>query len=375
MPAFVSSSALAYRCHNSGRCCDSYRIGVDPGKKEEIAGKVSGLSAYAGKKLFEPGIPGSFLNHATLAMEGCRCVFLRADGLCDLHARFGEEAKPLGCRQYPYFAVGTPRGVSAGVYYSCPSAVATLRQADRFSILADPPGFKPPVLTKKVPDHYPLLMGSGRSISWEFFHAIEAWIMEVLQDLARPVPEAFLAVRSVMETAEGPDDLRRGEAPIPERRLTDADRRLQMRLAARFAQRRGRLGVSEGEKDLAIYRKLVGLLEGDVAPRSAWPAIDPAWEGVLRRYACGKTFGNLVFAEYGVIPGFQSVIVLFCLAGWVAQALSEMDSRPVDAALVCDAIEYAERLFPHDDETFSLWSRKTADYETTGLDYARILLA
>ncbi len=374
MPVLVSSSAFAWRCRNSGKCCQSYRVGVDAKRQEAIAARAGALPAYAGKRLFEPGIPGSFLNHATLAMEGCRCVFLRGDGLCDLHATFGEEEKPLGCRQYPYFAVGTPRGVSVGVFYSCPSAVATLREADRFSVLEDPPGFRPPILTKKVPDAYPLLMGPGRPVSRDAFRAIETWIVEALQDPSLPLPETLLAVRSVLETAARPEDLAPGPLPAPDLRPADTDRRLQMRLAARFTQRQERLGVPAGERDLAVRRKLLGLLEEE-RPRSAWPAIDPAWEGILRRYACGKTFGNLSFAEYGMVPGFQSVLVLFCLAGWVAQALAETDGRPFDALLVCDAIEHVERLFPQDGETFSLWSRKSADYETTGLDYARILLA
>ena len=30
------------------------------------------------------------------------CVFLDERGLCRIHAKFGEQAKPLACRIYPY---------------------------------------------------------------------------------------------------------------------------------------------------------------------------------------------------------------------------------------------------------------------------------
>lgn len=374
MSVRVSSGAYAYRCRNSGKCCDSYRIGVDPEKKKAIAEKVSMLPEYAGKNLFEPGVPGSFLNHAMLAREDRRCLFFRSDKLCDLHARFGEPAKPLVCIQYPYFATGTPRGVSVGIFYSCPSAVRTLREETRFEVLADPPGFHPPVLTKKVPDHYPVWLAPGRPVSWDFHHAAESWIVSALQDAGVPFREALYGIRQVLEKVGEVADLDLSRA-AGSRAASETDRRLQKRLVLRFVERRGRIGVSSGERDFAIYKKLLDLLREEGAPGAAWPRIDPAWEGILRRYLCGKTFANLLFVELGIIPAFQSVLVLQALAGWTAQAMGVLEGRAMDTDLLCEAIEYTERLFPHDDETFSLWSRKTADYETTGLEYARILVA
>ncbi len=377
MALFVSSGAAAYHCHNSGKCCQSYQIGVDPEKKKEIAARVEGIDAYAGQDLFDPGVPGSFINHAMLKRPGGKCVFFRDDALCDLHGRFGEEAKPLVCLQYPFIATGTPRGVSVGLFYSCPSAVLTLREASRFEILEDPPGFKRPVMTKQVPTNYPLWFMPGRALSWEFHQAIERWILASLQNKALPLRGALWAVRQVLETAstEGDLDIRKADPVCASAVRSPADLKLQRRFAARFAERRGKIGIASGGTDLAIYKTLVGLLGSEGKARPAWDSIEPAWEGVLRRYLCGKVFANMLFIEYGMIPAYQSVLALHCLAGWVLQALSDLSAKPMDLDRVCEAIEYTERLFPHDDKTFSLWSREEAAYETTGLDYARILLA
>ncbi len=55
------------------------------------------------------------------------CHFLRADNLCDVHARFGAEAKPLLCRMFPYQYRATPRGIAVAMRFGeCMSAPAAL---------------------------------------------------------------------------------------------------------------------------------------------------------------------------------------------------------------------------------------------------------
>lgn len=372
----VSSGAVRYQCHSSGKCCNSYKVGVDPEKRRRIEESVSALPEYAGSPLFEPGMEGSFLNSAMLARKGNDCVFLLSDKRCDLHARFGKDAKPLVCQQYPFLAVGTPRGVSVGLLYSCPSAVLTLAEEERFEVVVDPPGVRQPPVTKQVPAGYPLLLAPGKPIPWEGLYRTEDWMIEALQDRSAPLRQTLYAIRWALERLDSAgewDPARTEPAPL----LGPGDDRealLQMRLAARFMQRRRGIGISHRRTDQEVYRYVTGLL-AEEAPRRAWAGTDPAWEGLLRRYLCGKVHANLLFIEQGIMPAFQGVLVLHCLTGWVAQALSSIRGAPLDLALVRDAIEYAERLFPHDDRTFSLWSREEAEYETTTLPFARILLA
>ena len=49
------------------------------------------------------------------------CVFLGADGLCLIHARYGEAAKPLACRIYPFSVRPVPHGWRASLRFCCPS--------------------------------------------------------------------------------------------------------------------------------------------------------------------------------------------------------------------------------------------------------------
>ena len=55
------------------------------------------------------------------------CAFLRADNLCDVHARFGADKKPLICRMFPYQYRATPRGIAVAMRFGeCMSAPAAL---------------------------------------------------------------------------------------------------------------------------------------------------------------------------------------------------------------------------------------------------------
>ena len=64
-----------------------------------------------------------------LRKEGGACQFLRADNLCDVHARFGLRAKPLMCQAFPYYYRATPTGMTVAMRLGeCHSAVETMRR-------------------------------------------------------------------------------------------------------------------------------------------------------------------------------------------------------------------------------------------------------
>ena len=52
------------------------------------------------------------------------CVFLGADNLCRIHARFGEPAKPLACRMYPFRPIPAGREVRVDIRFDCPAVAS-----------------------------------------------------------------------------------------------------------------------------------------------------------------------------------------------------------------------------------------------------------
>ena len=59
--------------------------------------------------------PPSEAGWVELRREGGACQFLRPDNLCEVHARFGEAAKPVMCRVFPLEFRATQAGLVVGV--------------------------------------------------------------------------------------------------------------------------------------------------------------------------------------------------------------------------------------------------------------------
>jgi lysine-N-methylase len=57
------------------------------------------------------------------------CVFLDDDGKCRIHARFGEPAKPLPCRLYPFRFVPLGTQVRVDIRYDCPASASNAGRA------------------------------------------------------------------------------------------------------------------------------------------------------------------------------------------------------------------------------------------------------
>ena len=80
--------------------------------------------------------------------EDGACVFLNEQGLCRIHAKFGEAAKPVPCQVYPYALHPGGRKLAVSLRFSCPSVVANggrpvsqqVRDLKRIVELTVPPG-------------------------------------------------------------------------------------------------------------------------------------------------------------------------------------------------------------------------------------------
>jgi|CXWL01.1.fsa_nt_gi lysine-N-methylase len=57
--------------------------------------------------------------------EGGACVFLDEQNRCRIHAEFGEAAKPLACRIFPFSVRPTERGWQASLRFDCPSVTSS----------------------------------------------------------------------------------------------------------------------------------------------------------------------------------------------------------------------------------------------------------
>ena len=116
-----------WSCHNCGGCCREHLIEITEDEKRRIDRQnwttADGIPAEI-PVVQKSGNSTYRLAHNT---DGA-CVFLNEQGLCRIHAKFGEAAKPLACRVYPYAVHPHGNGLTVSLRFSCPSVVQNLGQ-------------------------------------------------------------------------------------------------------------------------------------------------------------------------------------------------------------------------------------------------------
>lgn len=115
-----------WSCHSCGGCCKQHAIEITAEEKARIEGQnwkaADGIPED--RPLFvKVGLfPWSRRWRLGHAADG-GCVFLDPAGKCRIHARFGEPAKPLACRIYPYAFHPAGKAITVSLRFSCPSVV------------------------------------------------------------------------------------------------------------------------------------------------------------------------------------------------------------------------------------------------------------
>ena len=93
-----------WSCHNCSGCCRQHQIEITAEERRRIEHQnwTAEDGIPAGQPLFQSLGPKWNRRSALAHQADGACVFLNEDGLCRIHAKFGEAAKPLACRVYPY---------------------------------------------------------------------------------------------------------------------------------------------------------------------------------------------------------------------------------------------------------------------------------
>ncbi len=118
-----------WSCHNCGGCCTQHLIEVTEEERQRILSQnwtpADGIPAEQPVLEWHAGPPWKKRYRLAHRANGA-CVFLDDNKLCRIHAKFGEAAKPLACRIYPYAFHPQGKSVTVSLRYSCPSVVKNL---------------------------------------------------------------------------------------------------------------------------------------------------------------------------------------------------------------------------------------------------------
>ena len=128
LPPLQLPTIQNWSCHNCSGCCRQHLIEITEEERQRILDqKWTAKDGVPEGKAVVPHGSGLFKKSWQLAhgSDG-GCVFLNDDGLCRIHAKFGEAAKPLACRIYPYALHPAGKKVTVSLRFSCPSVVANV---------------------------------------------------------------------------------------------------------------------------------------------------------------------------------------------------------------------------------------------------------
>jgi len=122
------------------------------------------------------------------------CVFLKDDGLCLIHSKFGLEAKPTICRTFPMQLVPQDKHAVLTYRRACPTAAA-----DRGLLVKDRvPGIRKLVKANrlKADPILPPLLKSGEKRDWKTIRVVLKTVGRILND------ERFPPVRRVVHALQ-----------------------------------------------------------------------------------------------------------------------------------------------------------------------------
>jgi len=108
-----------WSCHSCGNCCRTLVGHLTADERTRI--DQQNWTSELGVAPYVPLGRGWALNKHP---DGA-CVFLDEKNQCRIHARFGEAAKPLACRIFPFTVRPTSQGWQAAFRFDCPSAAAS----------------------------------------------------------------------------------------------------------------------------------------------------------------------------------------------------------------------------------------------------------
>jgi lysine-N-methylase len=358
-----------WSCHNCGGCCRQHLIEITEEERRRILSQnwtaADGVPEGKGSVVWFAGPPWKKRYRLAHRADGA-CVFLNEQGLCRIHAKFGETAKPLPCQIYPYALHPAGRRVTASLRFSCPSAVA-----NRGKPVNEQSGDLKRIAALIVPSHAntipPPAVSPRARLDWPDFHrlvaALDATFAQTGSTLESRLLQALCWVRLVgqsrFDTIQGErlveylrlvTDAAQSEVEARNEPPREASRagRLQFRmLAAQYARRdtlarggrglRGRIRLLRAALRFARGRETVPSFQAEFQEvpfarlEVPFGGIDTESEAILTRYFrvkiqglhfCGPAYYDVPFVE-----GFYSLALVFPVVLWLARWRAASNGR------------------------------------------------
>lgn len=349
-----------WNCHNCSGCCREHGIFITETEKRRIESQnwvQSGcIAANTPTILLEKSLLGQPVYRLAQQADGA-CVFLDEQGLCRIHGKFGEAAKPLACRIYPYAFHPKGGGVTVSLRFSCPSVTQNLgksitRQAQEIREIAELVVPKnrsmspPPVLVEKTQLNWKetleivqrldaSMADPSVSITLKLLRTL-FWLNLVQQTNYQKIRGDRLSELLELLTEAAPAEVPELPEAVPPSRLAKMQFRL---MAGRYSRKdtfasmdkswKGRVKLLSAAMSLCFGSgEIPELLPGRKGHRFAelegeFGDLPEASEELLTRYfrikIQGMHFCGPAFYNSSLIAGFHTLALVFPITMWIAR--------------------------------------------------------
>lgn len=178
-----------WSCHNCSGCCREHLIEVTEEERQRILqqnwSEQDGIPAGQPTLIWYAGPPWNKRYRLAHRADGA-CVFLNKQGLCRIHAKFGEAAKPLPCQVYPYAFHPAGKKVAVSLRYSCPSVVAN-KGANLQQSSLELKKMAKQIVPANVAELPAPKLTSRETLDWADFHRFNKAIANTIGDSAVPI--------------------------------------------------------------------------------------------------------------------------------------------------------------------------------------------
>lgn len=400
-----------WSCHGCSDCCRNQLLVVlSPEEQQRIKAQewtpTDGVDSAA--MLVTEG-KSVRLGHQT---NGA-CIFLDPSNRCRIHAKFGEAAKPLACRLYPFAIHPAGRKVVVGLRFSCPSVVANhglplAVQRKEIQQLANEvvgnnyeEGTPPPVLATKglgwpdflrfvnrldaslAAEHVPVALKLMRALHWlgtvkqgQLDQIAGADAEEILDTLVQNAARNLSALPDNFPSPSGFGRLFLRLLVLEHARFVTVEdarhpgrHRWKMLWAGlRFARARG---CTPALRD-GLARVPFATVEQPSGPLS------PVMEAMLTRYFRVKIqslhFCGRAFHDRPLIEGFRSLALLYPVIIWISRWLAASERRvqitEADVARALSMVDYHHSYSPYQSWRIRLLAQRD-DIARLCVTYAR----
>jgi len=357
-----------WSCHNCSGCCRQHLIEVTEEERQRILAQnwTAADGVPADRPVLVPFGPPWNKRYRLGHQSDGACVFLDENGLCRIHAKHGEAAKPLPCRIYPYAFHPARKGVVVSLRFSCPSVVGNqgravgqqakeLRQYAKAVVPQQARSLPPPGISRSghvdwadfdrfVQALDRTLAEEGPSLLAKLLRSL-FWINLVEQATFDQVKGArlyeFLGLITEAAASEFSDD------PVdlgPPGKLSCTQFRM---MVARYARKDTLVDVESG---LSGRLKLLAAAIRFARGRGNVPPLQPEFKEVpftqleqsfgpipaeaqeiLTRYfrvkIQGHHFCGRAYFDFPLVDGFRSLVLVYPAVLWLARLLAASDDR------------------------------------------------